>query len=201
MAKKVKKISINALEEALSDNLHRTTDMEWHGLTVTVKHMLPLEDVLRFVTSVASGCFKDDGRGYMPEIKDFLIDCNILELYCGCSLPANTEKKYELVCAATPLIQKAKEYIDAKQFNGMLCAIEEKTDYLVQTSVSLVNTKMNDVLGAVEALEEKMSEMFANVTPEDMDGIVKAFGSGSFDEEKVVKTLMKQKYGEDTGTE
>lgn len=201
MAKKVKRISINALEQAVADYYIKTGTIDWRDIEIDIKHTLSLEEMLTFVDSVVRSCFPGEDGGYIPEIKRFVIKCNIINMYTNVSLPANTDKKYELICNMDDLIGLVLENVNRRQFDEIVESIDEKIDYIIQTNASAVGASVNDMMRAVEDLKEKFGDMFADITAEDMKNIITTLSSGTIDEDKIVEALIGNKYGEEAPTE
>ena len=196
MANKVKRISINTLEKCVSENINNVTVINWRDVEITVKHRLDFEDMIRFVDKAVKLCFSEDGE-YMPEIKDFVIRSNVLELYANFTLPANIEKQYELVyaCDAYKDIMGA---IDMQQFNVMLEAIDDKIDNIAQANIEAINKQMNELCADFEALQDKLASLFAGVDSDAIKQLVGAMSNGAIDETKLINAYMDAKNIKDT---
>ena len=193
---KIKKISINALEKCVEESAPSVVNIEWRGLDVTVSRRLGFADMMKFVDGVVNLCFSDDGT-YLPEIMDFAIRCNVLEMYANFTLPSNIEKRYELVyaCDAYSAIMGA---IDRNQFDVMMRAIEDKADNRAQANIEAINRQMNELYAAFENLESRLSTVFDGIDGDTMKQLIGAMSNGSLDETKLMNAYMESKKPEDT---
>ena len=205
MAKtKTNRISINALEKALQDKEPAEHELEWNGLTITVKKRLGFEDMMRLVDNVTSLCFSADGA-YLPEVRDFALCCGVIEAYTNLSLPANTEKCYELVSACRDLVTHiVLDCIDDAQFKAVRQAIDEKIHYRAQANIEALSLQMSEAISRLDEMGEKISSIFEGIEPETIKELASAMAENGFDEEKLVKTYfdVKQDYeSKDGGNE
>ncbi len=191
MASKMKRISVNALEKCVGDGMQNTVDMAWRDITITITKRLGLSDMMKFVDSVANLCFSEDGT-YLPEIKDFATRCNVLEMYANFTLPANIEKRYELVyaCDAYATIMGV---IDRSQFDVILAAIDDKIDNRAQANVEAINRQMNELYAAFEDLQNRLSSTFDGIDKDMMTQLIEAMSGKELDEEKLMNAYLKEK--------
>lgn len=191
MAAKIKKISINALEKCLAEITDDVSTFEWRGIEISVRRRLSLQQMLLFVTNVTSLCFTDAGE-YIPEVKDFAIRSNMLEVYANFTLPQNAEKKYEMVmkCDIFPLIY---ERIDGNQFKDILWSIDEKLDYVASSHIEAVTKQIEDIYSAFNGLEEKMSAIFEGMDKETFNAIANVLTQSGVDEEKLMTAYINAK--------
>lgn len=192
MAEKIKKISINKFEEAVNNSYESTHDIEYNGLTVTVKQDLSLKDMMEFVRSVVLSCFDSESSEYIPEIKDFAIRCCIFEYYTNITLPANIEKRYDIVYHSM-IIDDIMRNINQVQFNAMTRAIEEKMSHLANANIEMVNREVEKLYVSFDNLQNKFATVFDGVGEEDIRNVIKAFSGGKIDEEKIVKAYLDSK--------
>lgn len=75
-----KKVSITTLEKIMKETYMPAKVVEWNGVEVTIKPTLSFKDVLSFVDSVVKSCFTTDDSSYIPEVKEFVTKCCILEM-------------------------------------------------------------------------------------------------------------------------
>lgn len=192
MVTKVKRISINALEKVISENVGEpVVTREWNDLQIVIKHRLCLKEVMSFVDGIVKSCFDDDGT-YLPEILDFATRCSVLETYANLSLPRNVEDKYQLVYAFDGYDMILKE-IDATQWNAMMVAINKKIEHLASANISAITSQFNDLYSSIGSLEERISEVFNGIDGDTMKNLVVAMADGKLDEDKLVQAYMKAK--------
>lgn len=190
---KVKKISINALERVMKDDYEPTISIEWHGLEITIKKTLSLTEVIKFVEDVAETCFAEGNNDYIPEVRDFAIKSNVLEMYTNLSLPKSNDARYALIYQ-TDVFDEIIKYINTVQFDEMRDSINEKLKYRSSNLLAKFNEQINDVLGSVEELGNNISNIFEGIDKETIANIAKAIANGNFDEQKFIESDMKATY-------
>lgn len=189
MANKIKKISIDAFENAVNSTYEPTVVVNWNGLGVVVKRHLTLSEVARFVDICTRACYNAEDNSYAPEAKDFAVRSCIVSFYTNISLPSNLEKQYDLIYHSS-IIEYIIGCIDEQQLNAITLAIDEKIDYLVDVNADFVKRQMSELVNTFENLHSKMDEFFGGISQEDMKGVVDALSGGTFDEEKLVKAYL-----------
>ena len=190
---KVKKISINALERVMKGNYEPTISIEWCGLEITIKKTLSLTEVIKFVEDVAETCFAEETNDYIPEVRDFAIKSNVLEMYTNLSLPKSNDARYALIYQ-TDVFDEIIKYINTAQFDEMCDSINEKLKYRSSNLLAKFNEQINDVLGSVEELGNNISNIFEGIDKETIANIAKAIANGNFDEQKFIESDMKATY-------
>lgn len=200
MSNKIKKISVNAFEEAVNEQYEPIRTVEWNGISIVVKHTLTLHDMLAFVNSVVTNCFSDNDAAYMPEIKDFATRSCIIEYYTNISLPTNVEKRYDLLYHSS-ILDAIMPNVDQPQFNSMIRAIEEKTSHIAQANIEAVTKQMNELYASFDNMQKQLNEAFSGIDKEAISGIAEAFIGGKFDEEKIVNAVLNSKYHQENKSE
>lgn len=191
MASKTKKISVNALERCVNDGTQNTADVAWRDIMITVTKRLGISDMMKFVDSVVNLCFSEDGT-YLPEIKDFAVRCNVLEMYANFTLPSNIEKRYELVyaCDAYATIMGA---VDRSQLDVILAAIDDKIDNRAQANIEAINRQMNELYASFEDLQNRISGVFDGIDRNMVSQLIEALSGKELDEEKLMNAYLKDK--------
>lgn len=190
MAKNLnKKVSISFMDKVLKayDN---TVTKQWFDMDVQIRRVIPLADAIEMVDEVTSCCFLDDGS-YHPEMKDFVLRCNVLTRYANFALPENLDHKYELAYG-TGAFDFVTECISQDQYSSIVDAIDEKLAYLCDTNVAGIEQKMYDAVEAFDQLQDKLAELFNGVTAEDMAKVASAVVDGKFSEERLVQAYAQQ---------
>lgn len=189
MVTKVKRIPINALEKAITGYAGEpVVKKEWHGLEITIKRGLCLKDYMQFVNDVTNMCFDENGV-YMPEIRDFAMRCNLLEMYVNLTLPKNVEDKYQIVYAFDGYNMIMDE-IDRTQFDAMVRAIDEKIQYVVDSNIETIKSKIVEMFSSLSALENKFQSMLEGVDGDTINKLVGAIADNKLDEEKLVRAFV-----------
>lgn len=192
MANKIKRISVSAFENAVKNTYEPTVTVDWNGLTLVIKRHLGLYEMAKFVDVCVKACFNPDDASYSPESKDFAIRSCIVAFYTNITLPENPAKQYELIYSSM-ILDAITMNVDQIQLNAIIKAIDDKVAHLASANVELVTKQMSDLYGALEGVQQQMSDMFSGVSAEDIKGVMGALSSGGFDEEKIVKAYMKNR--------
>lgn len=198
MADKIKKVSINAFEEAVNSQYEATQSFDWNGITIVVKRNLTLREMMSFADLVVKNCFKKEDGTFIPEIKDFATRSCIYEYYTNITLPANIEKRYDLLYHQM-LLDEIMPRIDSLQFNALIRAIEDKVAHLAQANIEVVTKQMNELYASLDNMQAQFGKMFEGIDEESISGIVNALGKGTIDEEKLAKAVLglKNKNGDE----
>lgn len=184
-----KKVSISFMDKVLK-GMSNTVTKQWFETDVQIRRTISLADTIEMVDEVVSCCFLDDGS-YHPEMKDFVLRCNVLTRYANFVLPDKLEHKYELVYG-TDAFDFVLGSINADQYNAVVDAIDEKLSYLCDTNVAGIEQKMYDAVTAFDQLQDKLAELFNGVSAEDMAKVASAVVDGRFSEESLVKAYAEQ---------
>ncbi len=187
MAKKTKRITINAFEKVMKENFEPEVVFDWHGIEVTVQKVLTLNEMLGFVYDVAQSCFGYGSGVYEPGAKDFAIRTKVLEKYANFTMPASIELQYDLLYR-TDAFTAVLNYIDSEQFRVIIDAIDEKIDYMKQANIFAFKKQVNSFTSALENFEKQMEQFSA----EDVSGLINALSNSKIDEGKLVEAYIKQ---------
>ncbi len=190
MAKK-KRVSVNAFEKHVVID-YEYKPYEWEEMEIMVKPRLDFLEMMTFVDEVVKGCFRSDDNSFLPEVKDFVIKSYIVEMYSNVSLPQNVNKKYDLLYACD-IVDFILDIIDKSQFEEMMKGIDQKIKYMVAMDVNTITTQMNQLLSSLSGVESKASQLFSEISKEDIDTILKAIGNGKIDESKIMEAYLEHK--------
>lgn len=192
MAKKIKRVSISALDEVIKQEYQPLKVVEWNGIEVTIKTTLSLQEMLRFADSVSKSCFDIATGAYLPEVKAFAIRCNIMDTYANFSLPENNEHKY-ILAMCSGAVEMVMEHINMAQFNELMDAIDEKVDHLASAKVEMMTMKFDEVVSAFEYLQNRMGSLFENVSADDIKKLTETMANYNLTDEGLVKAYMEHK--------
>lgn len=202
MAKKEKRISINALEKVYKENCPEIITEEWFGIEVAIKPVISVSEVLAFVDDVVDSSFLEDGT-YVPEITPFFIRCNVLERYANFTLPEDLSKRYKLVYG-TDAFGFVLNHIDPIQFEEIVNAIDARIDVMCDSDIIAMRAKFGEVATALADLgdqvnglvgqlgsvltdvNERTSSLVENLSPESIERIAVAFGAPRPENNKVI---------------
>lgn len=193
---KIKKVSVNAFEKAMKDNYTPYSEIEWSGITVTVKRNLSFGEMMEFVESVVQLCFANDTNRYIPEIKDFAIKTLVLEKYTNINMPQNIEKRYEFV-SFTDIVQNVLSKVDKIQFNEIVQAIDAKLEYMSNANIEAVNRQVTALYDTLQNLESQFTDMFSGLDSDSVTKLVNAITDNKLDEEKLMKAYFAENKSND----
>ena len=179
------KINIDEFKAAINAISTPDTVVEWHGIEMTIKRFLSLEEMLTFVNDVVSSCFEEKTGEYIPEIKDFAIRCSIMESYAGFVLPSDLSEKYSMIYNSD-IVSFIVKHIDKNQFESILSSIDDKIEHQAQNNIEAINKQMNELIAGFSTIEQNLSNIFGNVDSDTISKIAGAIVDGSFDEKKLV---------------
>lgn len=188
--KKIKRISVNAMDEILK-NYENTETIQWNGIEVVITKNLSLEEMMAFADSVVKSCFDQTSGAYMPEIKDFAIRSNVMERYANFALPSKVERQYDMVMRSGAF-EMILNHVNISQFNELMRAIEAKLQNAADANVQMVFRQFNDVVTSFESLQERVGSLFAGVDAADIGKLMNAMSENGISEEKVVQAYMEQ---------
>ena len=188
----IKKISVNAFEKAMNDNYVPYSEIEWNGITITVKRNLSFGEMMEFVESVAQLCFATDTDRYIPEVKDFAIKTLVLEKYTNIRMPQNIEKRYEFV-SFTNVTQTVLSNVDKIQFNEIVNAIDTKLEYMSNANIEAVNRQVTALSDTLQNLESQFADLFSGLDSSSITQLVNAITDNQLDEEKLMKAYFDER--------
>lgn len=186
-----KKISITTFEKIMKETNTPTKTVEWNGIEVTIKPTLSFKEVLSFVDNVVKSCFTTDNESYIPEVKEFVIKCCILEMYANFAMPTNVERKYDLVYC-TDAVNVVVSNINTAQLEEIIDAIDAKIDNITQANIEAINKQMNELYSAFNNLQEQMSGIFSDIGTDEIGKLIGAIVGDKFDETKLVQAYIDQ---------
>lgn len=186
--KKTQKISVNAMDEIMK-RYQTTETVEWNGLQVVIKKNLSLEEMMTFANSVVKSCFDQANGAYMPEVKDFAIRANVLDMYTNFTLPKDLEKQYDMVIRSGA-VEMVLNHINYMQFNELVKAIDSKLQNTADANIQAFITKLDNVTTAFSDMQTEMEKMFSGVDSEDIGKLVGAIANGDNTQEGIVKSYL-----------
>ena len=73
-----------------------TIDYNWHGRMITIKYLLPRNEVLEIIGNIREMCTTPNGD-FAREFLDFAVKLNIVLFYALIELPSNIDEVYKLL--------------------------------------------------------------------------------------------------------
>lgn len=163
---------------------------------VTIKYMIDFEDMLEFVEEVVANAFDSEGE-YIPAVIDYMIKRNVIRRYSDIELPDDVNEEYSIIYQ-TDMFEQVSESINKSQLNEIINSIDHKIEHLRQSNIRKIEHKLNELIENFEELGDKVFGLFKDVNPEDMEKMVQMFsGDKVFDEKKIVKAYIDEKYSGD----
>ena len=184
-----KKISISAMDKIIKDTYEANKTIVWHGQDLVIKHSLSFTEMLKFVDSVVKSCFLQDTGDFTPEIKEFAIRSNLVDMYTNISLPDPLDHQYQLLYQ-TDIIDTIEENIDEEQYFGMVRAINDKLDHLAKARIEMLQRKLDDAVTSVSGIVSSFESLISGLEAGDLKKFVDAVNDKGFvDEEKIVHLI------------
>lgn len=190
MSKKTTYISINKLESTMQNNII-TVPMDGRPeIEITIRRVLPLQEVFQFVEDVVSSCFDMDAGRYIPEIKAFVIRSSVLSRYANFTLPKDPEKQYELIYN-TNAFENVMEYINRAQYDEIIDAIDERIAHELSMMENALTGQTAALTAKIDSFVSDMEEIFGSMDKSDMPALVKNLSNiGKIDEGKLAKAVL-----------
>ena len=169
---KNRRISINAMDSIMKTQYENITTERWNEIDITIKRTISLGDMLSFVNDVVASCFQDNGAKERPFF-----------------LPDNLEHRYAILYC-TDIVNFVRGYADQEQVDEIINAIHQKVDYLCNTNVRAIQSKLNELISAFDNLQSKTADVFNNISSEDVAKLASVLSSGDLSEDKIVAAYM-----------
>lgn len=187
--KEMKMISIEKMDEIMNDYFPAEETVDFHGEELTVQKRIPFALVCEMVKKVADSCFNEDGE-YSPEVRDFAMKLCCVEAFTNVRLPENNvEHQYQII-NRTDLWFRMLQVIDPYQMDEINNAIQDRIDARLDANRAAFEHDVNRMLDAVNDVGKQVSDLFNNVSTEDIQKLVAALGEHGVDEEKIVQAVV-----------
>lgn len=90
----------------------------WHGHAVSVRTLLPIEEISPFIDSVMEVCWDETHDMPAPEMMDFAFRVNVVTRYACVELPENIGEQYE-VMYGTDIFDTIGSAVNAAQLQSL----------------------------------------------------------------------------------
>lgn len=194
---KIKKVSITAFDKIVDESYVPSNSIEWHGIELIIKRTLSFSEMMTFVNKVVQTCFSEEDGTYLPEVRDFMINSCVLEMYGNFAIPSNIEHLYSLIYCSDA-VQTVLGNVNRFQFDEIVDAIDRKIEYLAQSHIDTITKQAEALYASVENLQQQLADVFSGVKAEDMKKMIGAISNSQIDEEKLVAAYIDQKRNIDT---
>lgn len=170
MAKKDARIPINKFEALLDDNKIVVPLIGADNVNITIRHTLPLKEVLQFVEDVVSLCTDMDEGTYTPEVMYFGVYSGVLTYYANFTLPKDVERQYELIYG-TNAVNQVMAHINRTQYDEIVNAIRERIEFNIRKLENALVQEMQEIARRMTAFAEQSEELFSGVNADGMTSL------------------------------
>lgn len=181
MSKKKNRISVNTLEKYCSQlNLVPQEIQMPYGdgeaLSFTVKHLLTMDESIRFIEDVVRECIMADDMLIIPLARNFIVKKNLMTYYANFTMPESQSKTYDFVMASSGIITVILDNIDLDQFNMLCQSIDERIAFEERKMIAEQEHNVRQITENVSEFVSKMSGLFDGVDAEQMGNFVTSMG-------------------------
>ena len=188
MAKKEKRVSVNALEKIAKEHFNNIETEQWFGVDITIRRTLPLYEMMCFVQDAVDMCFTSDGT-FIPEVLDFAVRIGLLTRYANFTLPNNLEKQYWLTYA-TDAVDVVGKHINTVQLHEMIQAINRKIEYMCDTDIISIKSKLDDLNSEFAKMGGQFSDMFRGIDASDVRRMIDVIGENGVDQKQIASAYI-----------
>lgn len=182
-----------------SDETEQIAHIEWRGLDVVVRRRLSFVRMMGMVNNIVQSCFDINDGTYLPEVCDFVFRCAVIDSYTNIVLPDDNEDKYKIVYD-TDICAVVATAIDDDQLRMISDSVEQKVDYLVESTTQHMRRDIEKAYEALEDILHKISGAFDWIDKDTMVSLVNALGESKFDEEKLIDAIISRTSHEDSNS-
>jgi len=170
--------------------------VEFDGITVQVKKFINMANVIGMVETVIASCVNKETGEYIPYVMDYALRSEFVERYTNLTLPADTERRYYLLCA-TDLFENLVSYVNHGQFASIMRAIKDGIDDALDVRNADIERRVSDILAGFERLSNMAEGLFSGIDADAINGMVGAITDGKLDERKLVDAYFDRKEDSD----
>lgn len=192
MSKKINRVSIRKMEEAINLVANDHVDIEWNGVSINITPTISFDNMIRFIINVIDGCFIGDEEMYVPEAKSFMIRVCTIAYYTNISLPQNINNKYKFAYD-TDLFETILQHINDRQFKDIIDAIEERIYVKTSSTEAMAKKELASMQIKLNEFADNITALFEGVGKEDISNIIESINNGSVDEDKLMDAYIKTK--------
>lgn len=166
--------------------------VEYEGITVQVKKFVNMANVIGMVETVVASCVNKETGDYIPYVMDYALRSEFVERYTNLTLPADTERRYYLLCA-TDLFDHLVSYVNQDQFASIVRAIRDGIDAALDIRNADIERRVSDILAGFERLSGMAESLFSGIDADTINSMVGAITDGKLDERKLVDAYFEHK--------
>lgn len=164
-------------------------EIEFCDSSFMLRETVDFESMMRIVSTVVNACFIGDGE-FRPELKDFVLRWQIIEGYTNIQLPQEPYEQYRFVyeSGVFGLVMNA---INKEQVNAIVRSIDEKIGYIVESNISELENKLNELFNSTKNLIGMIETSMSSVDGETMAKMASVFsGDGAISVDELAKALI-----------
>lgn len=188
MAKKMETVSLNSQETLNNKTAFAYEPFECGGLTIMIRQNIPLADLVGLVKEVVDGVTAENGE-VRYELVPFATDVAILRRFTNLRIAEKPEKEWELLCE-TGIGEFCRSCLKPETVQAINEAISMRLEDRSEVHKARVEREIEDMRREFKEMSDSIQSMFSDVKPAEFKAFVKAMGSGTFDEKKLVDALI-----------
>jgi hypothetical protein len=198
MAKKENaEVSITKLEKFCKQNDKVNTvctfEVDGEAVEYSVKYRLSLEDCIKFVDDVVSGCIDKSEMTLIGIARSFLIKRNLMTFYANFRMPSDISKAYAYISGAESIINDIIDNIDAAQYASLLDDIDKGIEFEINKMTCEQETRINGVIEKLNGISEQMESIFGGISGEEASKFISTVASAGQIDAKDIADVFAQK--------
>lgn len=196
MAKKTNKVSITAANNVIKEHFNEDIVVDWYGVSVEIKKTISLNKALEFTNDIVQNCYiEGDVYDYRPEIVDFVVRCNILQMYANFTMPKDTNDMYDFVYK-TDAVETVVQYINGEQLESIVNSALRKIDFLKEKHIAEIELEIQKMASDLGQVMTLVSDWLGNISQEDATKITNFITDGGIDYEALLEAYKNIEYGD-----
>lgn len=167
-----KKIKLH-VPETISTNIVR-----YQGEDIEIKEFVTFEEMLEIVNNCVEGSFDIDGD-YIPELTDFYVKKEIVDIYTNIDLGINPIDIYALLYQ-TDIFNVVLSGIDRSQFEEIKRSIDRKIVHMLRTNEKAHNKEFEDITLLFESIGKRFENTLNKVDFEGFADVINKITDENF---------------------
>lgn len=175
--------------------------VKWHGIDVEVSPTLSYYDADSFVKNIVDNCISvsqssdDDAFSpieFAPEMVDFYTKFFTLYYYTDIPISSDDSTLIYNVIYNSDLYDciMNEGHINYNQYDELTQSVRERIRNIIRTNESDFNKRLNEVSLKLENVGNTISQIFSDITAEDIAGVVEALAKSGMSEDGIVKAYI-----------
>lgn len=198
MAKKENmEVSIGKLEKYCKQNDKVNTvcsfDIDGESVEYKVKYRISLEDCIKFVDDVVSGCIDKSEMSIIGIARSFLIKRNLMTFYANFRMPADISKAYTYILGAEDIIKNIIDSIDSAQYQSLIEAIDKGIEFETNKMICEQEVRVSGIVEKLNSVSEQMESIFNGISGEETAKFISAVTSAGHIDAKAIAEVFAQK--------